>query len=235
MIVTVVSAPATIAVTSMFHTRSSAARQLFTADILPHLSRTLQAFIPPYPSPPPLFFSPESRQTFTQIDFEILEQVAGHFELLALDVEEVKLALARTFVSPEDGGDSALSRMLAFIEYGDYPPHWSTTPAPLTPNHGGQPPTSDEADTRKKGFDNSKAAIIKAVVEAAGDDKNLDVLWDENSASEGRLGDFVDTMVRWIRGNNQIEGGREDLLVCALVNLGNLCRKGAWLLLLSLQ
>ena len=189
------------------------ARQLFTVDIIPYLVRTLQGFTPPYPSPPPLFATPGSRKFLVQVDLESLEQATGQLERLALDFEEVKVALARGYVSPENGSDSTLARMLAFIEHGAYPPFWSDV-------------AQEELEKMQKGFDMCKAAVIRAVVEVAGDDKNTTVLWDKSK--EGKPGgEFVDTMVRWIRTHKDLDKSeRDDLLVCALVNLGNLCRNG---------
>ncbi|THH32127.1 hypothetical protein EUX98_g2076 [Antrodiella citrinella] len=193
-------------------TEDNEPRPLFTADILPHLSRTLQAFVPPYPSPPPSFPTTDSWKAYAKVDLDVIEEVSGQLESLALDVEEVKLALSREYVSSTDG-DSVLSRMLTFVEHGDYPPYWSGL---------------EEEDAWRKGFDRCKAAVIKAVVEVAGDDKNIDVLWDDPKSQDTQPSEFVHTMIRWIRAHKYMRtGGRDDLLVCALVNLGNLCRREA--------
>lgn len=140
----------------------------------------------------------------------MLEEATGELEKLALDVEEAKLALAQGFVSPEGSSNSVLSQLLKFVEHADYLPYWT-----------------EDVDARKKGFDRCKAAVIKAVVEVAGDDKNMTVLWDDSQ--EGKPGGyFVEAMVRWVRDHKDpAVSKRDDLLVCALVNLGNLCRKGA--------
>ena len=94
----------------------------------------------------------------------------------------------------------------------------------------------------EKVFDMCKAALIKSVVEVAGEDSNEDVLWDESE--EGKPGgNFVCKMVEWIKryvtemdavvlgGDAQLESlnKRDDMVICASLALGNLARRGkAW-------
>jgi len=155
-------------------------------------------------------------------------------ESLALDMEDVRLSLARGFNFPAEHGDvPCLSRMLDFVEKGDYHPFWSA-------NSG-----TDEAERRRKErtFDICKAAIVKVVVEVAGDEKNEEVLWDDSEKG----GQFVNRMVKWIKDDvarrdaaaQQASGSmtdglgsqadscvRDDLVICATLSLGNLARRG---------
>lgn len=130
-------------------------------------------------------------------------------ESLCLDVEDVRLALARGLASPaEHDGVRCLEDVLDFIERGDYSPFWS----------------DEDRPRRTKAFDMCKAALIKAVVEVAGEEKNVEVLWEETA--EG--GPFVSRLVHWIKG----ERTREDLVICATLALGNMVRRDAHSLLL---
>jgi len=83
----------------------------------------------------------------------------------------------------------------------------------------------------EKKFNICKGALIKSIVEVAGEEKNADVLWDESvEARPG--GQFVWTMVQWMkdyvqtveRDPNAIH--RDDLVICASLSLGNLARRG---------
>ncbi|PCH38246.1 hypothetical protein WOLCODRAFT_130785 [Wolfiporia cocos MD-104 SS10] len=195
---------------------SAQARPLFGPDALPFLTRPLRAFIPPYLSPPPLFTGSPARHSLVQADFDLLEEVCGIIESLCLDVEDVRLSLARglTFSDGEHGGVACLFDMLAFIDRGDYPLYWSSE-------------FSGERSTWEKGFDICKAAIVKAVVEVAAEDKNTDTLWDDSQPRKPG-GEFVDTMVQWIRKHKSLkETNRDDLIICATLSLGNLSRRDA--------
>lgn len=146
---------------------------------------------------------------------EILEEVSALFESLCLDVEDIRLSLARGMIFPEEhGGVHCLEQVLAFIEQGDYPPSWAS---------------ESEADQKKykKTFDFCKAAFIKAVVEVAGEEKNTDVMWDD-SEEESPGGPYVSKMVDWIRrgANEDANHFRDDLVICASISLGNLVRRG---------
>ena len=131
-----------------------------------------------------------------------------------MDIEDFRLSLARGFNFPEEhGGVVCFSDMLVFVAHGEYPPYWSAE-APA------------ERAAREKGYDTCKAAIIKAIVEVAGDEKNIDLLWDDsNEANPG--GPFVDKMVYLIRSQKNLEEKtRDDLIMCATLSLGNLVRRG---------
>ncbi|KAF7967687.1 hypothetical protein HWV62_33381 [Athelia sp. TMB] len=188
------------------------ARPGFNPDILPFLTPTLLAFIPPFSKPVSSFshVSPD-RSALLKTDYDLLEETCTLLESLALDVEDVRLSLARGVLFPaEHNGVPCLSHILDFIEKGDYPPLWSES--------------SLDSGYQKK-FDICKAALIKAIVEVAGDDKNEDVLWDETEADQPG-GAFVCRMVQWVRSyaHEDIKG-RDDLVICATLSLGNLARR----------
>jgi hypothetical protein len=142
-------------------------------------------------------------------------------ESLSLDVEDIRLALARGYCFPaEHLGVPCFKTMIDFIERGSYPSTWS------------HPAVSKEDRQRKeKVFNICKAALIKSVVEVAGEEKNEDVLWDDSV--EGKPGgEFVYTMSRWIKDYVEAVGKdpsaihRDDLVICAGLSLGNLARRG---------
>ncbi|TBU50670.1 hypothetical protein BD309DRAFT_944442 [Dichomitus squalens] len=188
-------------------------RVVFGQDALPLLVTQLRAFIPPYPTPPPRFATPASRRSLVQADFDVYEQVCGLIESLCIDVEDVRLSLARglTFPDGEHGGVACLSDLLTFVDKGDYPPYW----------------TPEERPSKEKGFDLGKGAIVKAIVEVAGEEKNTDTLWDDSEADKPG-GEFVSRMVGWIRAHKGLkETNRDDLIICATLSLGNICRRDA--------
>lgn len=156
-------------------------------------------------------------------DFEFLEESCTLIESLSLDVEDVRLCLARGFnSSSEHQGVPCLSTMLDFIEHGAYPPYWKYLP---------------ESDLKKKqkALDICKAALIKSVVEVSGEERNGDVLWN-TSENDGPGGSFVSRMANWIRfyADPQASDGqrdRDDLVICGTLSLGNITRQGNYLLL----
>jgi hypothetical protein len=143
-------------------------------------------------------------------DWDVLEESCTLLESLSLDVEDVRLSLARGVPFPaEHNGVPCLSDVLDFIEKGDYPPLWSSSGLGL-----------------EKKFDICKAALIKAIVEVAGENKNEDVLWDETE-DDHPGGLFVCRMVHWVRTYARPgTAGRDDLVICATLSLGNLARRG---------
>ncbi|KAH7916041.1 hypothetical protein BJ138DRAFT_1229379, partial [Hygrophoropsis aurantiaca] len=200
-------------------------RPLFDPDVLPHLIPTLVAFTPPtLTSPPPPFFAQPSplRTTLLQADFDLLAESCSQIESLALDVEDVRLSLARGFQFPaEHNGVPCLSSMLDFIETGNYAPLWYVQDDNNLENG------LSEVRSKEKAFDDCKAAVIKAVVEVSGEDKNVDVLCDD-SDEERPGGDFVSRLVGWIRsfvGEGNHSNARDDLVICATLSLGNLTRR----------
>jgi hypothetical protein len=207
------------------------ALQIFTPDVLPLLTPPLLAFSPPYPSTSDALFEMESNFAtgLLHAELEILEESCMLFESLSLDVEDIRLALARGLHFPaEHAGVPCFSTVLDFIEHGAYPPSW---------------PSSTLSDTERKRmekiFDMCKAALIKSVVEVAGEDSNEDVLWDD-SEDGNPGGSFVCRMVEWIKRyvaemdttiiecDTQLESlsKRDDMVICASLALGNLARRG---------
>ncbi|KAG6376111.1 hypothetical protein JVT61DRAFT_2083 [Boletus reticuloceps] len=199
------------------------AHPLFDTDVLPFLIQPLIAFTPPLLTapPPPNFARPSQlRTSLLHADFDLLSEACSHLESLALDVEDIRLSLARGFVFPaEHQNVPCLSAILNFIEQGSYAPLWYV-----------QHETSlDDGEVRsqEKAFDDYKAAVIKAVVEVSGEEKNTDVLCDD-SEELYRGGKFVCRMVNWIRafvGTGSYGNLRDDMVICATLALGNLTRR----------
>ncbi|KIP09107.1 hypothetical protein PHLGIDRAFT_103348 [Phlebiopsis gigantea 11061_1 CR5-6] len=189
-------------------------RPVFSTDVLPYVTRSLQAFVPPYSAaatdlPGPLI------KALLATDYLNLEESCGLLESLCMDVEDIRISLAHGAGHPtEHDGVPCFREMLAFVELADYPPAWAQDPT--------------ERAAREKGFDICKAAVIKAIVEVSGDEKNTDVLWnDADPKNPG--GVFVEQMVRWIREHKDDEKSqsRDDLIICATLSLGNVVRKDA--------
>ncbi|KAH8833794.1 hypothetical protein DL96DRAFT_1578425 [Flagelloscypha sp. PMI_526] len=189
---------------------------VFNTDILPALATPLACFTSPYPPlPTPLPFDQKTREKLVQTDFDFLEEACTLIEALSLDMEDFRLALARGLNFPdEQGGRACLAILLDFIDRGDYHPVWSAS----------------ERNQHSKPFDVCKAAVVKAVVEVAGEPKSEDVLWDDSDA-EKPGGEFVARMVEWVSRYVQEAGAstqttpRDDLAICACLSLGNLSRR----------
>lgn len=195
---------------------------LFSQEVLPYLVQSLIAFTPPLLAapPPPHFTQPSQlRTTLLNTDFDLLSESCSHLESSALDVTDVRLSLARGFTFPaEHHGIPCFSAMLDFVEKGKYPPLWYVQSE--SGLEGG------DVSKKEKAFDDCKAAVIKAVVEVSGDDKNLDILWDDSDDTQPG-GEFVSRMIDWIRAfvNGETSGnGRDDLVICATLSLGNITR-----------
>jgi hypothetical protein len=198
---------------------------LFSQEVLPYLVQSLIAFTPPLLTAPlpPHFAQPSPlRTTLLNTDFDLLSESCSHLESTALDVADVRLSLARGFTFPSEHHDvPCFSVMLEFVEKGRYAPLWYVKSE--TGLEGG------DVSKKEKAFDDCKAAVIKAVVEVSGDDRNLDLLWDDSDDSRPG-GEFVSRMIDWIRafvsdGNND----RDDLVICATLSLGNITRGGTYL------
>lgn len=195
---------------------------LFSQEVLPYLVQSLIAFTPPLLAapPPPHFTQPSQlRTTLLNTDFDLLSESCSHLESSALDVTDVRLSLARGFTFPaEHHGIPCFSAMLDFVEKGKYPPLWY-----VQSENGLE---GGDVSKKEKAFDDCKAAVIKAVVEVSGDDKNLDILWDDSDDTQPG-GEFVSRMIDWIRAfvNGETSGnGRDDLVICATLSLGNITR-----------
>lgn len=191
---------------------------IFDANVIASLMSTLESFIPPFtPGSSPNIPSKEDRQAFVKADLDALQEVAMLLESLTIDSEEVRLSLASLQSSASVGSLPPLAIVLDFIEKAEPPTYWAAC-------------TDSETDRQRwdKLLSVCKGAVIKAVVITAGEDKNLNVLWDDNT--QGHPGGwFVERMVGWIK-NEQVGGekGRDDLIICATLSLGNLCRKRGW-------
>lgn len=198
------------------------ALQVFGPDVLPILIPALRAFSPPYTPSSTDFQGLSIYPSLILTDFEALEESCTLIESLSLDVEDVRLSLARGLSFPaEHGGVPCLSAMLDFIECGSYSPLWYVDD---------EVPQS-ERKRREKAFDICKAAVIKAVVEVSGEERNEEVLWDDSVVGKPG-GEFVSRMVDWIKryvtdkenAGNEVD--RDDLVICATLSLGNLSRRG---------
>ncbi|KAG1831826.1 hypothetical protein EV424DRAFT_129864 [Suillus variegatus] len=195
---------------------------LFSQEVLPYLVQSLIAFTPPLLAapPPPHFAQPSQlRTTLINTDFDLLSESCSHLESSALDVADVRLSLARGFTFPSEHHDvPCFSAMLDFVEKGKYPPLWY-----VQSENGLE---GGDISKKEKAFDDCKAAVIKAVVEVSGDDRNLDLLWDDSDDAQPG-GEFVSRMVDWIRAfvSGETSGnGRDDLVICATLSLGNITR-----------
>ncbi len=190
------------------------------------LTPTLTAFIPTTSSPPISDVITPDLDLYHDLlraDFDALEETCSLIESLSLDVEEVRCSLARGFQnSDEHDGVPCLQSILAFIEEGSYPKSWRLSSL-----------VSDgEVKRMEKGFDICKAALVKSVVEVAGEGSNEEVLWDDSILGKPG-GEFVSKMVQWIKeyviSVDTFMGEslpRDDLAICASLSLGNLARRG---------
>jgi hypothetical protein len=155
----------------------------------------------------------DSEMALTEL--EALEESAMALEGLALDSETARLALASR---------DLMNQLLDFIEFGNYPNSWSKVPM-------------SERQTREKIFEISKGALIKAVVAAAGETRNSDVLWDSKredaqTAISGPSSWFAVRMLQWVSAHSEsVKSGKEardDLVICGTLCLGNLVRDGEY-------
>lgn len=199
------------------------ALQAINPDVLPWISAPLLRFCPPQAeeNSPLADWDADMLDKLVQTDFDFLEESCTLIESLSLDVEDFRLELARASCYPEDTkSELCLNTILNFIEHGAYPPLWSN-------------PIFDVAErkNKEKAFDICKAALIKAVVEVFGEEKNEDVLWI-NTDPKQPGGPIVAKFVQWIKGFvEQVQVGaigppRDDMTICASLSLGNLVRKG---------
>jgi hypothetical protein len=199
-----------------------AAQPIFSpvTDALPYLTLSLVSFISPVANETTSVFPLDSSllPVLLQADCEAFEESCTQLESLSLDVEDVRLSLAREFQEHTDV--SCFATILNFIEKGQYSPFWRKA--------------LDEGDAirKEKTFDMCKAALVKTVVEVVGEERNEEVLWDDSEELKPG-GEFVCRMVHWLKtyvfdienGEGSFSG-RSDLVVCASLSLGNLVRRG---------
>ncbi|KAG8862014.1 hypothetical protein FRB96_002457 [Tulasnella sp. 330] len=213
--------------------RSSRQHSIFDAAATSSLIGSLRSFVPPHsPAVASSAFSKADRQKLVISDVEVLEETSMLLESLTLDSVDVRRKIAAGSISsPTPTAQNPfpppplLTSLLDFIEKGAPPTYWDSC-------------TDSEAERKRwnKSFGICKAAVIKAVVELAGEDKNMDVLWDSQVGSYPG-GPFVERMVGWIK-NTKVEGGeeagneqdkgRDDLIICAALSLGNLARRPSY-------
>ncbi|KAF9264723.1 hypothetical protein L218DRAFT_972334 [Marasmius fiardii PR-910] len=195
--------------------------QIFNPDILPSLVPPLVAFTTQNTNVIPEQFTTSSvLQNLVQADFEALEESCSILESLSLDVEDVRLSLARGYQFPaEHSGVPCFGYILDFLEKGGISPLWKEMPA------------SFDSKRKEKAFDMCKAALIKSVVEVVGEEHNEDVLWDDSEPGTPG-GEFVNRMVQWLRkfvadmdSSDGTSSHRTDLVICASLSLGNLARR----------
>lgn len=204
------------------------ALHVINSEVLPWITAPLLQFCPPQSQVTSslLDTDPDLLDDLLQTDFEFLEEACTLFESLSLDVEDIRLELARAKCYPRPAPDgepiSCLVALINFIEHGTYPALWKTA-------------VFDDAELKKKtkAFDICKAALIKAVVEVFGEQKNEDLLWLPVSDAARPGGPLISRLVGWIAGyvKAKDEGKdedmyRADMAICASLSLGNLARKG---------
>lgn len=173
----------------------------------------LLQFTPPHTEPSgPIYANVKTRIVYQAFDVEVLEEVCELLESLTMDVEDVRLALARGKSLNE--APPCLDYMLDFIEGAEYLPEWFVSEIP-----------QEEINRWKQTVDLCKTAIIKAVVELSGEENNLETLWDI-SKPDG----FVARMLKWLKdAYERPQAYRDDLLICSTLCLGNLIRQGKFI------
>ncbi|KAF9532936.1 hypothetical protein CPB83DRAFT_784211 [Crepidotus variabilis] len=197
---------------------------ILSSDVLPWITSPLLKFCSPQPpaTSPYTESNPDFLDLLIQGDYDFLEESCSLFESLALDLEDFRRELARkTCPAGTDKPILCLEAVLQFIEHGSNPPIWSS-------------PIYDDSErhAKEKGFAMCKAAMIKAVVEVFGEEKNDEVLWIAGDANQPG-GPFVETMVRWIQDHvksatsakDKSAEARDDMTICASLALGNVARR----------
>ncbi|KAL5511837.1 hypothetical protein ACEPAH_5055 [Sanghuangporus vaninii] len=177
----------------------------FGTDLLPYLVSPLKVFVPPFPSPENLLYTdPDTCNPLLATDVEVLEEVCQLIEGMTMDIEDVRLDLARGIVENEE--QPCLALMLDFIESAEYLPFWEEHDLP-----------TEEVNRWKRAVDFCKTAVIRSVVEVSGEDGNLDVLWNDAVQESA----FVSRMLSWLQATQS----HDDLVICAALSLGNLVRQ----------
>ncbi|KAL5529049.1 hypothetical protein ACEPAG_5023 [Sanghuangporus baumii] len=177
----------------------------FGTDLLPYLVSPLKVFVPPFPSPRnPPYTDPDTRNPLLATDVEVLEEVCQLMEGMTMDIEDVRLDLARGIAENEE--PPCLALMLDFIESAEYLPFWEEHDLP-----------TEEVNRWKRAVDFCKTAVIRSVVEVAGEDGNLDVLWNDSVEESA----FVSRLLSWLQATQS----HDDLVICATLSLGNLVRQ----------
>lgn len=154
---------------------------------------------------------PAARNSFFSTDVEVLEEVCELVESSSLDVDDVRLALARGMA--ENAQPPCFSTLLDFVESADYPPSWRDENVP-----------PEDVIRWRRSVDLCKTAVIKAVVEVAGDEDNIDVLWNARTLENS----LVPRLLKWLKVEHDkgVDSARDDVVICASLCLGNLARRG---------
>ncbi|KAL5533312.1 hypothetical protein ACEPAF_5088 [Sanghuangporus sanghuang] len=177
----------------------------FGTDLLPYLVSPLKIFVSPFPSPKNLLYTdPDTRNPLLATDVEVLEEVCQLIEGMTMDIEDVRLDLARGMAENEE--PPCLALMLDFIESAEYLPFWEEHDLP-----------TEEVNRWKRAVDFCKTAVIRSVVEVTGEDGNLDVLWNDAVQESA----FVSRLLSWLQATQS----HDDLVICAALSLGNLVRQ----------
>ncbi|KZS99283.1 hypothetical protein SISNIDRAFT_448166 [Sistotremastrum niveocremeum HHB9708] len=185
--------------------RDQASTPFFTESALPSLISLLQPFVldATVSTSTPLREAEDTLQSLAETDADLIEEASTLLETLSLDVDSIRTSLADR---------ASLEPIVDFIEKAHYPSEWEFT-------------SSEWQKAHEKTFDLCKGALIKAVVTVAGEDQNMDTLWQ---TSEGETPDawFVQRILQWITAHGSGKGSaRDDLLICATLSLGNLARR----------
>jgi hypothetical protein len=191
----------------------------FKPSCLPYLLKPLDVFASQGSRTPTATHTSPSRASeisppdLITADLEALEASCMLLESLTLDSEEIRLALA------ED--PTYLRIILRFIEFAQPLPDWRTDDS-----------TGKDKARWEKTVGLCKAAVIKALVTVAGEDKAVSKLWDDTKLDGGNPtapgGWFVAAMLAWIKQYRTVNpsNARDDLVICATLTLGNLARRG---------
>jgi hypothetical protein len=169
--------------------------------LLPLLLPPLLAYTPPSP---PLADAPAYPASLLATDLSILTLAVQTLESQTLDTTAWQVAL---FDRRE-----AFSRLLDFVERAG-------TPAVL---HAAEDEDEDEdvsPEVVEKRFGSLKGGVVKCVVAVFGEDGVGERIFEANEAGE------LARMRRWLE--QEASGEREDMVICAVLSLGNLARSGA--------
>lgn len=150
-------------------------------------------------------------------DIELLTISASLLEGIVQNSDDAKAAIAfSTFdASLPYPQSTLLHHLLDFITTARPPSHWSSV--------------SDDPARTEKAFSTVKAAVVRAVVETPNSDEVMERLWKETRGGKGGAGSekswLVEELARWLE---DVQDGREDMLICAAHMLAGLGRRGGW-------
>ncbi|KAF8344201.1 uncharacterized protein EI90DRAFT_3028678 [Cantharellus anzutake] len=191
------------------------------ATSLKSFTQSLNSFIPPFPSSTPPFASSDAqlRKALINTDVDTLQEYAVQIEALPSEDDDFRGKLITPINSSRNAlnePNTPLTQLLVFIERGEPPSYWN-----------------DESENERKGWGKTfgfcKGAIIRGIVNLAGEEAQVNVLWGQNDPLGGW---FVQKMVHWIKDypaavEARRDEERDDLVICATLCLGNLARREA--------